>query len=298
VSNAVFAPVAALLIAVPALRSSLARSVAPLVGRAAWLAVLLVIPLLALPAVQINSWSTPRAVSEEGFPVRVATYNLHNGFDTEGRLGMEAIASVIEEIDPDIVALQEVSRGWVISGRLDMLTWLSERLEMPHVFGPTADPFWGNAILSRYPILEYAEYDLPPRDLPVKRGLIAATVDLGQGETLQVIATHYHHVEGDSDIRQAQARTTAEVWDGQDRTVLLGDLNAEPDDPEMAILRRAGLVDPVEDIEPPPKYTWPADHPTVRIDYIWTSPDLTTDNPHVISTTASDHMPVAGEIAP
>jgi endonuclease/exonuclease/phosphatase family metal-dependent hydrolase len=297
-SNAVVAPVAALLLAAIALRPSLGGREVPQTGRAAWLAVLLALPLVALPGAQITSRSAPEAVSGDVYPVRVATYNLHNGFDTEGRLGMEAIASVIEEIDPDIIALQEISRGWVISGRLDMLSWLSDRLDMPYVFGPTADPLWGNAILSRYPILEYAEYDLPPRDLPVKRGLITALVDLGDSDRLQVIATHFHHIEGDSGIRQIQAVATVEVWDGQARTVLLGDLNAEPDAPEMNILRRAGLLDPMAGLEPPPRHTWPSDDPTVRIDYIWTSPDLTTDSPHVLATTASDHMPVVGEIGP
>ena len=130
----------------------------------------------------------------------------------------------------------------------------------------------------------------------LKRGLITALVDLGDSDRLQVIASHFHHVEGDSGIRQIQAVATVEAWDGQARTVLLGDLNAEPDAPEMNILRRAGLVDPMAGIEPPPRYTWPSDDPTVRIDYIWVSPDLTVANPLVLATTASDHMPVVGEI--
>lgn len=79
------------------------------------------------------------------------TYNLHNGFNTDGNLDMEALARVIEENHPDIVALQEISKGWLITGRLDMLTWLSQRLSMPYVSGPTADPLWGNAILSPIP---------------------------------------------------------------------------------------------------------------------------------------------------
>ena len=59
---------------------------------------------------------------------------------------------MIEEQQPDIVALQEVTRGWVIYGSFDMLVWLSQRLDMPYVYGPAADSVWGNAILSRYPM--------------------------------------------------------------------------------------------------------------------------------------------------
>jgi len=295
--NSVLEPAAALLLGALALRLSLVRGGAPAVSHRAWLAVPLALPLLALPLAQVVTWRAPTAVAGDGLPVRVATYNLHNGFDTEGQLDIEAIASVIEEFHPDIIALQEVSRGWVISGRLDMLSWLSSRLDMPYVFGPTADPLWGNAILSRYPIVDYAEYDLPPRDLPVERGLIAAVVDLGGGETLQVIATHLHHVDEDSAIRQTQAQAIVAVWGGRGRTVLLGDFNAQPADPEIGILRQAGLADAAAPIESPPGYTWPSDDPAVRIDYIWLSPDLQASGVRVVQTTASDHLPVVAEIA-
>ncbi|NIN36019.1 MAG: endonuclease, partial [Gammaproteobacteria bacterium] len=66
---------------------------------------------------------------------------------TDGYLGIEAIAQVMEKSEADIIALQEVSRGWVINGRLDMLTWLSQRLHMPYVFGSATGPLWGNAVL-------------------------------------------------------------------------------------------------------------------------------------------------------
>jgi hypothetical protein len=39
-----------------------------------------------------------------------------------------------------------VSRGWVINGSVDMVQWLSQRLDMAYVFGPTEGALWGNAI--------------------------------------------------------------------------------------------------------------------------------------------------------
>ncbi len=260
--------------------------------------VLVSVPLLALPLAQAVSQHAPVAAEGDGFPVRVVTYNVHNGFDAEGRLGMEAIAAVIEKLDPDILALQEISRGWVISGRLDMLSWFSNRLGMPYVSGPTADPLWGNAILSRYPIVDYMEYDLPPRDLSIKRGLIEALVDLGNGDSLRVIATHFHHIVGDSDIRQLQALRAVEVWGGSDRTVMLGDFNARPDDPEIDIIRRSGLLDAAVGFGSARGYTWPSNAIATRIDYIWVSPDLEVSDVRVVASTASDHLPVVADIIP
>ncbi len=53
---------------------------------------------------------------------------------------LEEMAKVIEAEDPDVIALQEVSRGWVVNGSVDMLAWLSQRLDMDYVWGPAAAP--------------------------------------------------------------------------------------------------------------------------------------------------------------
>ena len=45
------------------------------------------------------------------------------------------------------------------------------------------------------------DYALPPHGLPVERGMLLAQIDVGNGEFLQVIATHDHHFEGDKDVR-------------------------------------------------------------------------------------------------
>jgi endonuclease/exonuclease/phosphatase family metal-dependent hydrolase len=86
------------------------------------------------------------------------TYNLHCGLNGDGQLSLEAQARVIEESQADIVGAQEVSRG-LLGIPFDMLAWLSQRLDMPYVYGPTEILAQGNAILSRHPIREWG-YDL------------------------------------------------------------------------------------------------------------------------------------------
>jgi len=291
-SNTVLELVASVVLTVCALVPCATLKQGIQVSRRIWLVPALALVLLVLPLASILTWSEPEAIAGDGFPVRVMTYNLHNGFNVDGDLDMEALARVIENDQPDIIALQEISRGWLISGRLDMLTWLSRRLDMPYVSGPTADPVWGNAILSRYPIVEYSNYDLPPRDLFLLRGFTVAIIDLGGGDSLQVIATHFHHVKEDSDIRQLQSPVIVDFWGGASHTVVLGDLNAEPDAPEIVMLQQAGLVDTLAGMEPTSVYTFNSADPYQRIDYIWISPDLKASNALVISSTASDHLPV------
>jgi len=291
-SNTVLEPVAASIMAVCAIVSCLKLRKRVRISRRLWLVPGLVFILLVMPLVDIITWQEAETVTGDGFPIRIMTYNLHNGFNTDGDLDMEALAQVIEESQSDIVALQEIARGWLVSGRLDMLIWLSQRLGMTYVFGPTADPLWGNAILSRYPIVEYSNHDLPPRNLFLLRGFTSVVIDCGGGGTLQVIVTHFHHITEDSEIRQLQSPVIIDFWGGTERTVILGDLNAEPDASETEMLKQAGLVDTLADTEPTSAYTFHSSKPFQQIDYIWVSPDLDTRDEHVISSQASDHLPI------
>ncbi|HEX6384592.1 MAG TPA: endonuclease/exonuclease/phosphatase family protein, partial [Anaerolineae bacterium] len=294
--NVILPPLAALIVGlagVSAARLLVRQMAAVAIGwRPFWLA----LPLLLLPLGQLITWDTPAPVAGNGFPVRVMTYNLHNGFDPEGNLGMEAIAHVIEAQRPDVVALQEVSRGWVINGSVDMLTWLSQRLDMPYVYGPTADLLWGNAILSRYPILRSEMIELPPDDLLLRRGFIRARIDVGSGQHLTAINTHFHHVTGAGDIRLIQAQATLDLWQGQEKTVIMGDLNAVPGDAEIELLRQAGLADALDLAGIISGFTNPAANPSRRIDYIWVSPDLSVAEVVIPPSTASDHLSIVATV--
>ena len=190
-------PLAAGVIGLAALRAGLAgHTVKAPVTRFASIPALL---LLILPLVALAMWKDVEAIQGAAYPVRVMTYNLHQGFDVHGSHGLENIARVIEAEDPDIVAFQEVSRGWVVNGSVDMLVWLSQRLEMDYVWGPAADPVWGNAVLSRLPIVSSQNHEMPNNDtLRLDRGFLTVEIDVGGGETIDVVATHFHSGDGDS----------------------------------------------------------------------------------------------------
>ena len=166
---------------------------------------------------------------------------------------------------------------------------------MPYIYGPTAGPLWGNAILTRYPILEFREVDLPPRDLQLLRGFLWARLDLGGGQELQVINTHYHHREEEGEIRVRQSQALIEFMGGVGRTVVMGDLNARPSELEIVMLRDAGLVDALAGVVP--GYTSPSDDPEKRIDYILVSPEFTVTDVVIPNSTASDHRPVVATVS-
>jgi endonuclease/exonuclease/phosphatase family metal-dependent hydrolase len=252
---------------------------------------------LGLIAIMIIPWLTRHEPVGEpsGFPARVMSYNLHSGFDVTGRLDLEAIAQTIEQEQADVIALQEVSRGWVIDGSVDMAAWLSQRLNLPYVWAPTAYALWGNALFSRYPIREVHLQPMPNNaEVRPHRGFIDATLEVG-GRTLNVIVTHLDHTDGAKRLPQVQALIAA--WANRPATMLMGDLNAEPLDQEINLLRKAGLIDSFAEAGQGNGFTYYSTRPDRRIDYVLHTVDLTASDFRVNPSTASDHRAVAVTIA-
>lgn len=224
-------------------------------------------------------------------PVRVALYNLHMGFDVKGRFAVDAQAAVLAAEPPDIVVLNEVDRGWLVTGGHDTLRLFADRLGLPHVFAPAADEVWGNALLSRYPVSELRIERLPRGGAPMMRSQLVAVIDVAEGQQLAVVGTHLSHVDSQGDTRLPQARavagTVARLRERSLPTVVLGDLNAEPGSPELA------TFDPfVRTALPSTAATWPSWDPVERIDHVLISDDLVARDLSVPDSLASDHLPV------
>lgn len=266
-----------------------AKAAQPNYSPAVLAATLLIVPLALLP-----SWKplAAEAAFSDTTSVRVMDYNLHDAVNTDGRVDPEALARQIEESGADIVGLQEVSRGWLIWGGMDMLTWLSQRLEMPYVWGPTADEQWGNAILSRYPIVDVEFYDLPPDDVLLLRGYIWAEFDI-DGFILTVVDTHFSERDDQDFIRATQSSEILATWNGNPATVIMGDFNALPDSQAINLMLEAGLIDISREIGVQPTFTYYSANPDHQIDYIFVTSDLGYRDFVIPETPASDHLPLA-----
>jgi len=302
--NAVLVPVLAAIAALAALggphSASAPRDAAtPLPWRIPRAALLLLVPVLL--------WITarpPQPVAGTGFPIRVMSFNLHQAIDINGRHDLEAFARAIEASGAEVLAVQEVSRGWLISGSTEMLTWLSRRLGMVYVWSPAADAVFGNAVLSRRPLAFGDRVAFPRGAAPIRRGGLRAEVDLGGGARLAVIGVHFHNQRvldlPADELRAAQAQALAAFWNRQDRTVVMGDLNSVPESAALAVLKEAGLRDTFErgGGEPPGLTFLEFGRPVRRIDYILVSPDLTAREFITFSEALSDHLGVAVTISP
>jgi endonuclease/exonuclease/phosphatase family metal-dependent hydrolase len=257
---------------------------------------LLIFPLLTM----IAYGRSPTAGLPTGSPVTVMTYNIHSSYNAAGRQDPESIARAIEASGADIVTLNEVSRGWLIDGSTDLVFWLSRRLDMPILFKGTADPVWGNAILTRDPVLQTGTGTLPQSHTLIPRGYLWVRVDIGGSEPLLVIATHLHHLRPDHDVRLLQVPVLVDFWGKRPFSLVMGDMNSWPGDPEMALFSQAGLVDSWAEAGHGDGFTYPSPDAQERLDWIWHTPDIRVASVEVPATTASDHRPVVAtlEIGP
>lgn len=253
---------------------------------AAVAAVALLAPLLAD--------ELPVSSNRDGPPQRltVVAYNIRMGFGLDGRFDLAALTGAIERQRPDVVLLSEVDRAWLLNGGHDTLDLLSDRLGMPYVFGPAADPVWGDAVLSRWPVTDPRTRPLPAVGAPTGAQALAVTLDLGDGVRTAVVSTHLQPPPGQGPVVQARAVADFATRYAAGRPlVVAGDLNTEPGDEAFGQFTAAGLVDALSGARP--LATSPADDPRQQIDHVFVSPGLTASAPVAPRGTASDHLPVA-----
>jgi endonuclease/exonuclease/phosphatase family metal-dependent hydrolase len=227
--------------------------------------------------------------------VRLVAYNIRMGFGLDGRLDLDALARAVGGSRPDVVLLSEVDRGWLLNGGHDTLALLAGRLRMPYVFAPAADPVWGDAVLSRFPVRSGRTRPLAAHGAPTGAQALGVTLDLG-GRDLAVVATHLQPPPGQGPVAQAREVAAFATRYAAGRPLVLGgDLNTEPGDPAFTEFTRAGLVDALAAGRP--LRTSPADDPRTQIDHVFVSPGLTPSGVTAPRSAASDHLPVAVTLA-
>lgn len=224
-----------------------------------------------------------------GATLRLATYNIHYGFNTDWVFNLEQMAETLESNAVDVAVLQEVDAARVTSLSVDNALWLSQRLGMHTVFQPTLEKLSGIALLSRYP-LDASDGKWLTSALE-QTAIVHGAVRTSSGPL------HAYGVW--LGLRPAERATQlAEALDYigfASPAVLGGDFNAAPGSPVYARLVEEDLTDPFSMSGSGSYPTSPAIHPTERIDYVWLR-GVAPNRAWVPDSTASDHRMVVVEI--
>jgi endonuclease/exonuclease/phosphatase family metal-dependent hydrolase len=207
-------------------------------------------------------------------PLHVATLNIRNLADRwDERLPL--LLSDMAALQPDILGLQEC----VYPLQQDRLIGSAGAGRYESTRGWAGRPEYGNAMLVREPL---AATDTERLDLGLARSAIRARIELAGGGAVVLVVTHLHHVTADEAERDEQAGTLLEWLHGSpaaDGQIVVGDFNAEPDEPTYARMGAAGFRSAfLEANGAEPDVTWPSgleapgkdtDGPAGCLDYIW-----------------------------
>ncbi|MBE0678709.1 MAG: endonuclease/exonuclease/phosphatase family protein [Bacteroidales bacterium] len=246
--------------------------------------------LLFIFLISSPGWS--QGVTDSSVVLRVLTFNIYHGATINGDFDLDYIANVIRDVDPDLVALQEVDFLTRRAKGYDLATELGWRLKMVSLFARAMHydgGEYGEAILSKYSFVTTRSVPLPFTGGHEPRTAVEVVTVLPSGDTISFIGTHLDHT-GDGTDRVLQAEMINEVF-VQNRypSILAGDLNAIPGSLPIRILEEVwtGSYDPLA-----PAPTYPSADPVKKIDYVMFYPEgrwRVISSEVIHDSVASDH---------
>jgi endonuclease/exonuclease/phosphatase family metal-dependent hydrolase len=236
--------------------------------------------------------------------VRLVTWNIHGGLGRDGRSDLSRVAALLEDMRCDVAALQEVGdanrRGQRETDLADQAAWLGRRLGWFVAYGPNlvrrGQPY-GNAVLSRFPVVHAHNYDLsvPNRE---PRGCLRADLSLPDGKSLHLFDLHLG-LSGGERRRQAAMLFSADLLRDTALAapmVLCGDFNMwSPLPGPIFRLLRSALRDAAVTCGTR-RATYPSILPLLRLDRAYVDAGIDVLGCGVVNDprtrAASDHLPL------
>jgi len=226
--------------------------------------------------------------------LKVMTFNIqHCESFVSGEIDYNIMATAIKECGAEIIGLNEVRDEGEAADYEAQCKILSEKTGYYYYFAKAIDDNgnnpYGNAILSKYPILSAETIMIPdPCDKVYgnryeTRCILKANIDVCGG--INVFVTHFG-LYPDEAVNAVKAIIGCII---DEKTVLMGDFNVEPDNNILTPIKEA-----MQDTAVALKHnmlSWPADTPTKKIDYIFVSRDISVLEADIPEIIASDHRP-------
>jgi endonuclease/exonuclease/phosphatase family metal-dependent hydrolase len=226
--------------------------------------------------------------------MRLATYNVHHGAPSRGRVDLDATIGVCRALRSDVLAVQELDSFASRSGRIDQPSVLAEALGMFVAFATTVRlderGHYGHALFSVHRLIDVETVELVVSPGREPRAAILASTEV-DGVPLEVAAVHLENPRRGHDpsktIEQAAA-VFARAISRADATgnvaVVMGDLNLGATT-TRSLAEGSGFA-----LAAGPN-TFPSHRPHQRIDHIALRGG-SIEHVEVPASDASDHRPL------
>ncbi|MBV8681014.1 MAG: endonuclease/exonuclease/phosphatase family protein [Aquitalea sp.] len=245
-------------------------------------------------------------------PLNITTYNIHKGMSPLNRhLRLNEIAHALESLAPDLLFLQEVQgknllrslrhEGWPLQPQHH---YLARRLDHRVVYGLNAayeHGHHGNAVLSRYPIIEWCNRDISVNRFESRGVLHCVMLPKGWKQPVAALCAHLNLLARDRRKQYANlVHYIREAIDPAMPLILAGDFNdwqGEATD----CLQEAGLQEVFLQKRGRYAQSFPARLPVLPLDRIYVR-GLRVVSAEVLHgrpwSRLSDHLPLAASLLP
>ncbi len=238
---------------------------------------------------------------ETGKTLRIATYNIHKARGLDGRVRPDRILSVLNVINADVIALQEVVSNVGKKPEENQAEYFAKSLGMNYCLGENRKHkggIYGNVILSRLPIIHHKNHDISVHGRE-RRGILRADIEYDE-TLLHVFNVHL----GTAFLeRRSQVRTiltSAVLLDEQlmGLRLLLGDFNEWTRGLVTKMLSaRMSSADVKSHLKR--TKTYPGFLPFLHLDHVYFDPPLKLHSLTLIRSrtalVASDHLPLVAD---
>lgn len=234
---------------------------------------------------------------------RIVTYNVHKCRGVDMRTSPQRIADVLRELDPDIVALQEVVSHQDRREEEHQACFLAAELGMNFTVGENRlhkGASYGNVILTRYDVVHTKNFDITVHGRE-PRGCLLADVKMENAQMLHIYNIHLgtafrerHH--------QVKRLLDNEILNREHFAprLMMGDFNDWMRGLASRLLKsHFHSADP--NLHLPRRRTFPGFLPLVTLDHIYYDSHLRVEDTFVhrsrLAKIASDHLPLVADLS-
>lgn len=211
--------------------------------------------------------------------LKIATYNIHKGFSPfNRRVVLHDLRDRLRELNADIVFLQEVQGEHLSHPQrhsdypdVPQHEFLAHDFWAHHAYGMNAvydEGHHGNAILSRFPIVQSVNRDVSAHRFE-SRGLLHCEVDIN-GKKVDCLCAHFGlFANGRRIQKRALIEYVRSAIPDDEPLIIAGDFNDWQDQLSPVLADKLGVRDVFDLQEGKPARSYPSRIPLFRLDRIY-----------------------------